>query len=167
VQAVITVRPFEEQDWPAVWGIIEPVFRAGETYAFSPEISEEEAYHAWVELPAITYVAVDKNNATQGTYFLKQNQPGLGSHVCNCGYIVAEAARGQGIASLMCEHSQEEALSHGFRAMQFNLVVSTNKGAVRLWEKHSFKIIGTLPKAFNHAQYGLVDAHIMYKQLAD
>ena len=150
-----------------MWGIIEPVFRAGETYAFSPEISEEEAYHIWVEYPLKTYVVVDDSGTILGTYYLKSNQPGLGSHVCNCGYIVVEAARGQGIASMMCEHSQEEARAHGFTAMQFNLVVTTNESAVRLWKRHGFEIIGTLPKAFNHTRYGLVDAHIMYKQLED
>jgi ribosomal protein S18 acetylase RimI-like enzyme len=163
---MITIRQFEERDWPAVWGIIEPVFQAGETYAYSPSITEEEAYHAWVELPGWAYVAVDQNDTILGTYFLKKNQPGQGSHVCNCGYIVAEAARGLGIASEMCEHSQKEALAHRFLAMQYNLVVSTNEGAVRLWKKHGFAIIGTLPKAFNHPRFGLVDAHIMYKQLA-
>ena len=163
---MITIRQFEEQDWPAVWGIIEPVFRAGETYAYSPSITEEEAYIIWVELPGWTYVSVDQKDTILGTYFLKKNQPGLGSHVCNCGYIVAESARGKGVASKMCEHSQREALTHGFLSMQFNLVVATNQEAVRLWRKLGFAIIGTLPKAFNHPRYGLVDAHIMYKQLA-
>jgi ribosomal protein S18 acetylase RimI-like enzyme len=162
---VITIKLFEAKDWAAVWDIIEPVFRAGETYTYSPTITKEEAYHAWVEYPAKTYVAVDQNNDILGTYYLKENQPGLGSHVCNCGYIVAETVRGQGIASKMCKHSQEEARAQGFLAMQFNLVVETNQDAVRLWKKHGFEIIGTIPKAFNHPRYGLVDAHIMYKQL--
>jgi RimJ/RimL family protein N-acetyltransferase len=163
---MISIRRFEENDWLAVWRFMEPVFRAGDTYAFSPDISEKEAYRIWVELPHATYVAVDDNKAILGTYYIKPNQPSQGAHVCNCGYIVSEKARGQGIASRMCDHSQQEALDKGFLAMQFNLVVSTNEGAVRLWEKLGFSVLGTLPKAFNHPLHGFVDALIMYKWLS-
>ena len=164
---MITIRPYSEPDWPILWRIMEPVFRAGETYAFAPTISEAEAYKAWIETPAATFVAVDENETICGTYYIKPNQPGLGAHVCNCGYIVDQATRGKGIASLMCEHSQTEAVSRGFRAMQYNLVVSTNTGAVRLWQKHGFAIAGTLPGAFRHAKLGFVDAYVMYKQLVN
>ncbi len=162
---MIRIHPFEERHWPPVWRIIEPVFRAGETYAFSPDITEAQARHAWVEIPAATFVAVDENGDMQGTYYIKPNQPGLGSHVCNCGYIVAEAARRRGVASGMCRHSQQKALSLGFRAMQYNLVAATNEGAVRLWKKHGFEIVGRLPDAFRHLRSGFVDAYVMYKRL--
>lgn len=162
---MIKIRPFEETDWTATWRIVEPVFRAGETYAFSPDIREEEAHKVWVGMPSATFVAVDENNRVMGTYYIKPNQPTLGAHVCNCGYIVAEEYRGKGVASEMCEHSQYEAISRGFRAMQYNLVVSTNGGAVRLWQRLGFEVIGTLPKAFRHPQLGFVDAFVMYKQL--
>jgi ribosomal protein S18 acetylase RimI-like enzyme len=162
---MITILPFEEWDWGATWRIIEPVFRAGETYAFSPDITEKEAHKVWVEAPSATFVALEKNKDILGTYYIKPNQPALGAHVCNCGYIVAQNARGRGIASAMCEHSQREAISRGFRAMQYNLVVATNEGAVRLWKRHGFVIIGTLPKAFRHPRLGFVDAFVMYKQL--
>ena len=165
IRDTIKIRAFEEKDWPAVWRIIEPVFRAGETYSFSPDITEDEAHRIWVELPSATFVAVDENFEVLGTYFIKPNQPALGAHVCNCGYIVAERARGQGLASEMCKHSQREAISLGFRSMQYNLVVSTNEGAVHLWEKNGFKIVGTLPKAFRHMRLGFVDAYVMYKRL--
>ncbi len=148
-----------------VWKIIKPVFRTGETYAFSPDISEEQARQVWIEKPEITFVAVGEDSEIFGTYYIKPNQPTLGAHVCNCGYIVAEGARRRGIASAMCEHSQREAATIGYRAMQYNLVVSINETAVRLWIKHGFEIIGTLPKAFRHARLGYVDAHVMYKQL--
>lgn len=161
----INIRRLTEYDWPAVWQIIEPVLRAGETYAFPSDITEKEAYKVWVSLPKATYVAVSQDNDVVGTYYIKPNQPGSGAHICNCGYIVAENARGQGIASEMCEHSQQEALAQGFRAMQFNLVVSTNVGAIRLWKKLGFKIIGTVPQAFHHPTQGYVDAYIMYKDL--
>lgn len=160
------IRLFEERDWASTWQIIEPVFRAGESYPMSPDITEKEAYAAWVETPSTTYVAVDKNDEILGTYYIKPNQPTLGAHVCNCGYIVSKNARGKGIASEMCEHSQREALSLGFKSMQYNLVVSTNKIAIHLWKKHGFEVIGTLPEAFMHSQLGLVDALVMYKKLA-
>ncbi len=165
--AMINIRPFAEADWAGTWHIIEPVFRRGETYAFSPEISEEEAYKVWVEIPSATFVAVDEENQILGTYYIKPNQPSLGAHVCNCGYIVAETARNKGIASRMCKHSQDEALSRNFRAMQYNLVVSANTDAVRLWKKLGFEVIGTLPKAFRHPRLGFIDALVMYKQLSD
>jgi len=162
---MIRIQPFEQRDWSPVWRIIEPVFRAGETYPFPPDINEAEAHSAWIEAPSATFVAADENNGILGTYYIKPNQPGLGAHVCNCGYIVAEKARGKGIASEMCRHSQREALSFGFRAMQYNLVVSTNEGAVQLWKNHGFEIVGRLPEAFRHPRLGFVDAYVMYKLL--
>jgi len=162
---MIKIRRFKKPDWLIVWPIIETVFRRGETYAFSPDITENEAHNVWIEAPTATFVAIDSDNEIVGTYYIKPNQPALGAHVCNCGYIVAEKAQGKGIASIMCQHSQQEALSLGFKSMQYNLVVSTNENAIRLWKKHGFEIIGTLPSAFNHQKLGLVDAFVMYKQL--
>ena len=162
---MIASRPMEAGDWPAVWCIIEPVFRAGETYTYSPDISEQEAQKTWVETPSETFVALDTDGEILGTYFIKPNQPALGAHVCNCGYIVSGSARGKGVATEMCAHSQREALSRGFRAMQFNFVVSTNEQAVRLWQRSGFEIVGTLPGAFRHSTLGYVDAYVMYKRL--
>ena len=159
------IRKYQETDWSQVWPIIKKVFRAGETYAFTPEITEQEAHKIWVELPQETYVVTDQSDIILGTYYIKPNQPGLGSHVCNCGYIVSGTARSKGVASNMCEHSQETAVNLGYRAMQYNLVVSTNEGAIRLWKKLGFQVIGTLPNAFNSKKAGYVDALIMYKQL--
>lgn len=161
----VTIRRLEAHDWPAVWAILHSTFAAGDTYAFSPASTEAEIHHAWVQLPLASYVACAPDGTVLGTFILKPNQPGLGSHVCNCGYVVAAQARGQGLASAMCEYSQQQAVALGFRAMQFNLVVSTNTGAVRLWQKLGFAIVGTLPGAFRHARLGYVDAHVMYKQL--
>lgn len=162
---MITIRPFEETDWPATWRMMEPVVRAGETYSFAPDMPESEAHRVWVEIPAATFVALDEDVQVVGTYYIKPNQPGLGDHVCNCGYIVSSSASGKGIASQMCEHSQNKALELGFSAMQYNLVVSTNERAVRLWQRLGFSIVGTIPKAFRHLRHGLVDAHVMFKQL--
>ncbi|MDA1028817.1 MAG: GNAT family N-acetyltransferase [Bacteroidetes bacterium] len=160
------IRPFLVEDWPAVWGILEPAFRAGTTYVFSPDISEEEARRFWVDTPSQTFVAVLQGTIV-GTYFIKPNQPGLGSHVCNCGYVVDEMYQGRGIASTMCEHSQKVAVEAGFRAMQFNFVVSTNTGAIRLWNRLGFETIGVLQGAFAHPQLGDIDALVMYKKFAE
>jgi ribosomal protein S18 acetylase RimI-like enzyme len=161
-----SIRRYQEPDWPVVWPLLRTTFASGDTYAFSPKSSEAEIHKSWVETPAATYVACAQDGRLLGTYILKANQPGLGSHVCNCGYVVAPEAQGQGIASAMCEHSQREAVSMGFLAMQFNLVVSTNERAVRLWKKLGFRVVGTLPRAFRHQRLGFVDALVMYKELA-
>ena len=164
-RAAPVIRQAEDRDWPSIWKLLEPVFREGETYAFAVDIGEREARAIWLESPAATFVATNDEGAVLGTYYLKANQAGGGSHVCNCGYAVAAQARGQGVASAMCEHSQREALARGYRAMQFNLVVSTNRAAVRLWQKHDFAIVGVLPGAFRHPRLGFVDACVMYKEL--
>ncbi len=150
-----------------MWSILRTTFQAGDTYAFAPDSGEPEIRRAWVDTPMATYVACDSEGCVLGTYYIKPNQPGLGSHVCNCGYVVAASAQGRGIASLMCEHSQSEARLLGFRAMQFNLVVSTNERAVRLWQRLGFTVAGVLPGAFRHARLGDVDALVMYKRLTD
>ncbi len=162
----MVVRRFEDRDWGAVWAILEPIFRAGETYAVPTEISEEDARRLWTGDAKRVFVAED-SGAEQvfGTYYLKPNYGGPGAHVCNCGYAVSAEARGRGVATLMCEHSQREAVRQGFRAMQFNLVAASNEGAVRLWKKMGFDVVGTLPGAFRHPGLGFVDAHVMYKQL--
>ena len=161
----IKIRRSQSDDWSSLWPLLQTTFAAGDTYSFAPDSSEEEIRKIWIDAPLATYVACAEDAKIIGTYFLKANQPGLGSHVCNCGYVVATAARGKGIASSMCEHSQAEGVRLGFRAMQFNFVVSTNEGAVRLWKKLGFGIAGTLPGAFRHQLLGYVDAYVMFKQL--
>lgn len=160
------IRPATEADWEACWAIIQPIFAAGDTYPYSPDMPVSEAKAMWFENPEATFVAEDENGTILGTYYLRKNQAGRGSHVCNCGYMVSPAARGKGLASMMCEHSQKEAVRLGFSAMQFNLVVASNEVAVRLWQKLGFKIVGELPKVFNHAELGLTNAYVMFKQLA-
>ena len=159
------IRLTQLGDWPAIWRIVEPVFRRGDTYTFSPSITEAEARVVWMEVPQATFVAIDDDGNVLGTYYIKHNQPGGGAHVCNCGYIVSEDAQGKGIATQMCLHSQEQAVALGFRAMQFNFVVSTNEGAIRLWKRLGFDVVGTLPRAFRHPTRGYVDALVMFKSV--
>ncbi|MBT5830613.1 MAG: GNAT family N-acetyltransferase, partial [Candidatus Latescibacteria bacterium] len=147
-----------------IWPIFDEVVSTGETYAYSRETTRDEAFKIWVETPRKTYV-VEIGGQILGTYYIKTNQAGPGSHVCNCGYMVSSIARGKGLATAMCEHSQKIAIGLGYKAMQFNLVASTNEGAVRLWKKLGFETVGRLPKAFNHPSKGYVDALVMYKWL--
>ena len=160
------IRSYAAADWPGVWAILEPVFRAGETYAFPRDMSESQAHDVWTAVGKHVFVAVDEaTGELLGTYYVKANFEGAASHICNCGYVVSEGARGRGIAARMCEHSQREAIARGFRAMQYNLVVSSNEGAVHLWKKMGFAIVGTIPEAFRHPRLGFVDAYVMYKRL--
>ena len=161
-----SIRKYRKEEIDAIWEIFSRIVISGDTYAYDPDISKNAALKEWLEKPLATYVAVEDGKVL-GTYFIKQNQPGLGGHVCNCGYMVSREARGKGVATRMCEHSQEEARKFGFKAMQFNLVIASNEGAVRLWQKLGFAIAGTLPKAFAHQKLGYVDAFVMYKWLGN
>lgn len=152
-------------DWPALWAMLAPVFRAGETYAVDRDISEDAARHLWLAAPRATYLAEDGAGTALGTYYIKTNAAGGGAHVCNCGYVTAAAAAGQGVATALCRHSQQVARALGYRAMQFNLVVASNTRAVALWQREGFDIAGTLPRVFDHPRLGPVDAHVMLKDL--
>lgn len=158
------IRQASTDDFEAIWPIFRSIVQAGETYGFDPMTSKEQAFDLWMSQPAQTFVASNEDEVL-GSYYITRNHDGPGAHVCNCGYMVSPSARGQGLATLMCEHSQQHALTLGYKAMQFNFVASSNSGAVRLWEKLEFKKVGTLPAAFNHPSQGLVDAYIFYKWL--
>jgi len=158
------IREAIETDFEEIWPIFHEIASAGEGYAYPQDTSKEEANRLWMLLPRKTYVAEEEGEIF-GTYYLKTNQAGPGSHVCNCGYMVSSKARGRGLATAMCEHSQTIAIKLGYKAMQFNFVASSNEGAVRLWNKLGFKTVGRLPMAFNHPSKGYVDALIMYKWL--
>ena len=164
VRPMIEIRLATEADWAEIWPIVHEVFSAADTYVYPPDTDQARAFDLWMATPAVTYVALDAGEVV-GTYYLKPNQPGLGSHVCNAGYMVRSTARGRGVGRAMCEHSIPEARRLGFRAMQYNLVVSTNVYAIKLWQDMGFEIVGTLPNAFQHPEKGLVDAHVMYQWL--
>jgi len=161
---MISIRLAGPEDFDQVWPLLRDVFRAGDTYAVDPDISRDAALAYWMTQASATYVATDEGRVV-GTYYIKTNQAGGGAHICNCGYIVSPDARGQGIAKQLCLHSKVAAAALGYRAMQFNFVLSSNAGAVRLWHKLGFVTVGTIPEAFDHPEQGMVDAFVMYKQL--
>jgi ribosomal protein S18 acetylase RimI-like enzyme len=159
------IHPATEADRDAIWAILEPMLRAGETYPQARDISREEALGFWFS-PEKEVFVWKEDGATLGTYFLKANQVGAGAHVANCGYVTSVKAEGRGIARAMCLHSLERAKERGFRAMQFNFVVSSNTRAVKLWSSLGFETVGRLPQVFEHPTLGFVDALVMYRKIS-
>ena len=159
------ITPATAADWPAIWPMFQTIVAAGDTYAWDRETSAEAGARLWLETPQETWIA-RSGAQVAGSYYIKPNAGGGGAHVCNCGFMVAAEARGQGLARRMYTHAEARARALGYRAMQFNFVVSTNP-AVALWQSLGFAIVGTLPRAFDHPAHGLVDAHVMFKWLAD
>lgn len=158
------IRQAKEKDADALWEMIAPVIQAGETYALPKGWDQDEALAYWMAEGHRVFVA-EENGVLLGTYYLQANQKGGGSHVANCGFITGQYGKGRGIAEKMCLHALDQARKLGFRAMQFNFVVSTNERAVKLWQKLGFEIVGTLPGAFAHPSQGDVDAFVMYRKL--
>jgi L-amino acid N-acyltransferase YncA len=161
---VIEIRPAKDADRDAIWKIFQEVIAAGETYPMEPNIPREQALAYWFKHNAHVCVA-EQGRQIVGSYTLHQNQAAGGGHVANAAFIVAKDVRGQGIGRAMGEHCLNEARRLGFRAMQFNFVVSTNESAVKLWQDLGMKIIGTLPGAFRHPQKGYVDVYVMFRSL--
>lgn len=159
------IRLATEDDRAAILDIVAPTLAAGETYAIARDLDAEEISRYWFGPTHEVFVAEDDKGTILGTYYLMANQAGGGAHVANCGYMTAPAAQGKGIARAMCEHSLIRAAERGFRAMQFNHVVSTNIRAVALWQRLGFDIVGTLPQAFNHPVHGYVDSYVMFRSL--
>jgi L-amino acid N-acyltransferase YncA len=160
----MTIRPAGPSDANAVWSILEPAIRAGHTYTLPRDMEREQALAYWFSAGHSVFVA-EQDGHSLGSYYLRANQKGGGAHVGNCGYMTAPWAAGQGVASAMCAHSLEYARSQGFRAMQFNFVVSSNHAAIHLWEKFGFRTVGRIPDAFLHPDLGYVDALVLYRVL--
>jgi len=172
---VLKIRPAKNSDRDAIWKILQEVIAAGDTYPLDPQTSREDALTYWFAKNGHVYVAeLDRLNRSSsaerviqvvGSYTLHPNQSGGGAHVANAAFIVSASARGQGIGRAMGEHCLKEARHLGFRAMQFNFVVSTNESAVKLWQSLGMKIVGTLPGAFRHPEKGYVDVYVMFQSL--
>lgn len=161
---MVSIRKAIDPDKSAVWLIIKPVIAGGDTYVFSPDSTENEMMAYWFSPEKFNYVAV-LDGEVVGTYWLKANQPGLGSHVGNGAYMVSPDAKGKGVGRKMAEHSIEEARRLGFKSIQFNFVVKSNEVAVNLWKSVGFEVIGEIPDAFDHKENGLTNAYIMYRKL--
>lgn len=161
---MVEIRKATAANRDAIWDIFREVVAARETYAFDPGMSRQDALGYWFQTNTRTYVA-ESSERIVGTYILRPNQSGGGSHVANAAFMVAPVARGRGIGRAMAEHCLTEGRRLGFRAMQFNFVVSTNDPALRLWQTLGFKIVGTLPGAFRHPEKGYVDVYVMFRSL--
>jgi L-amino acid N-acyltransferase YncA len=159
------IRKASESDSEDIWRIFHAVVRRGDTYTFDPQITREEALAYWFRADTHTFVALDEEERVLGTYILRPNQPALGAHVANAAFMIAPETKGRGIGRAMGEHCLAKARELGFRAMQFNFVVATNTGALKLWQQLGFRIVGTLPAAFRHPALGFVDAHVMFREL--
>lgn len=160
----ITIEKAQIKDYDEIWQIIQPIIQKGDTYVFDPKMSKAAMKKVWMSAAAQTYIA-KLDDEIVGTYFIKANQPGLGAHVANAGYMVHPEKQGLSIGRKMAEHSLEEARQAGYNAMQFNMVISTNIHAIRLWKQLGFQQVGILPKVYNHQEQGLVDALVMHRFL--
>ena len=158
------IRKATPKDKDAILAFVEPILRAGDTYAIDPTLTRDQIADYWLGPDKVTLVAEEDGNVV-GTYYIRTNQAGGGAHVCNCGYMVALNASGRGIARKMCEESLIRAKNLGYRAMQFNFVIASNAAAVHLWPTLGFEIVGRLPGAFMHPTLGETDALVMYRKL--
>jgi L-amino acid N-acyltransferase YncA len=164
--AALTIRAATDADRDTVWEIFRATVAPGDAFVYDPKTPREEAMAYWFAKGTRTYT-VEQDGKIVGSYILRSNRPGLGDHVANAGFMVAPHARGLGVGRTMGEHALSEARQLGYRAMQFNFVISTNESAVHLWQQLGFKIVGTLPGAFRHARRGFVDAYVMFRLLEE
>lgn len=160
----VRIRPATTSDGEVIWDILRPIYRAGETYCIPRDIDREEALEDWFAAPFTVFVAEDDGRIV-GTSHVGANRPAGGSHVANASFATDPATRGRGVAHALVEHAKTWAAAQGFRAMQFNFVVSTNQDAVHLWQKVGFAVVGRLPDAFLHPGQGPVDALVMFQTL--
>jgi len=160
----LSIHEITASEFDCAWPVFSEVISGGDTYSYAPDLTMEQARAMWTDAPSRCFVA-ERDGDVLGLYMLRPNSPGLGDHVANCGYMVSSRARGQGVASAMCEHSLAEARRSGFTAMQYNFVVSSNEVAIRLWQKHGFAIVGRVPGAFRHATRGPTDIFVMHRML--
>lgn len=163
----LMVGPISQDDWSFIWPLLKEAFADGDSYPCPVDMLETDARAYWLAPSHLVFVARSEENDILGTYYLRTDQDGLGDHICNCGFVVAKSARGQGLAGLMCAHAETVARQKGYLGMRFNLVVATNRAGLRAWSKAGFQIVGTVPRAFRHRELGLVDAHIMFKWISD
>jgi L-amino acid N-acyltransferase YncA len=159
-----TIRLLEESDWPPLYEIFQEVLAPGDIFPYPPSTSLSQFQKIWQPENSVSYVVV-LSGVVCGAYYIKPQWPGRGGHVATATYMISPKARGRGLGLALAEHSLVAARDRGYLAMQFNLVISTNEAAVALWQKVGFKIIGTVPGGFQHAELGLVDTYLMHRFL--
>lgn len=160
----MNIRRAKDTDHDAIWAMVKPVIRAGKSYPLPRDLDRVGGLAYWFAPDKEVFVA-EEGKALIGVYYIRPNNQGPGNHICNCGYVTHTAFRGQGVAAKLCEHSLKQARKAGYRGMQYNLVVTTNKAAVHLWKKMGFEIVGTLPMAFHDPDEGDVEAFVMFQKL--
>jgi L-amino acid N-acyltransferase YncA len=165
MDAMPRIRDATAADWPGIWPFFSEIVRAGETYAYDPELSSDAARALWLEGSERVVVAVDEDDAVLGSATMGANRPGPGAHVATASFMVGPAARGRGVGRALGEEVIRWATARGFRSIQFNAVVETNAPAVALWQSLGFEIVGTVPEAFAHPEHGYVGLHVMLKRL--
>ncbi|MEC8677422.1 MAG: GNAT family N-acetyltransferase [Candidatus Margulisiibacteriota bacterium] len=163
----MVITEANQSDFDEIWNIFSAVVKTGTTYVYSPNTTKEQAFDIWMTRPKKTFVLRDINGVMKGTYYIKENRPDLGSHICRCGFMVLPSSRREGVGEAMCKHSLEESKKLGFRGMQLSYVVESNKASVNLWLKMGFTKVGQIPNAFQHQELGDVNVLIMYKSLTD
>lgn len=166
MRTALTIRPYAPCDADALWALLEPTFRAGETYTVASDISREDGLAYWTDAPHSVFLA-EEYSTPLGTFYICPNKEGGGAHVANAGFVTAPAARGKGLARAMLHHAEAEARARGYLAMQFNFVVATNAPALHIWQSEGYAEVGRLPRAFRHPRAGYVDAFVLYKELIE
>ncbi|GAB7190915.1 GNAT family N-acetyltransferase [Kineococcus sp. NUM-3379] len=160
-----TVRTAADDDWPRIWPFLRAIVAAGETYAYPEDLTSAQARALWMEeAPGTAVVAVDGDRVL-GSAKCGPNRPGRGAHIATASFVVDPSAAGRGVGRALCEHVLAWAREQGYRGVQFNAVVETNAAAVHLWRSLGFRIIGTVPGAFDHPVHGYVGLHVMYREL--
>ena len=158
------IRPATVKDLDAIWQLWKDITAQKAYFPYDDSFTREQIEDSWIHLDNLIGVS-EVNGIVAGAYIIKANQPGYGNHVANAAYMVDTAFRGKSIGKLLCAHSLEAAKAAGYRAMQFNLVVSTNTAAIRTWKAFGFKRIGVVPEGFYQEGAGYVDAYIFHRFL--
>lgn len=158
------VREFVADDWAEVWPIVREVIQAEDTFPYDPAMTSEQARDVWVVSPPGVVVVAEEDDQILGTAHMQANRPGRGSHVSTASFMVAKHARGRGVGTALCQYALDWAKGRGFAGMQFNAVVATNHTAVELYKRLGFSVVGTVPGAFDHPEFGRVGLHVMYNE---
>jgi GNAT superfamily N-acetyltransferase len=159
------IRPFIATDWPEVWPIVRDIVRAADTYVYDPAMTEAEARAIWIEKPPGLTVVAREDERILGSAKMGPNRPGPGSHIATASFMVAAEARGRGVGTALCRYALDWARGRGFAGMQFNAVADSNRGAIEIYRRLGFDVVGTVPGAFAHPTLGRVGLHVMYRAL--